>query len=86
MEEHEQVHRRSHAHIHLTEVDEDCHQRDGVRRKVMELKVTPLQQREEGGEWEHGPSQGVRGEEDILTGPHVTERNGVGRVAANSAE
>jgi hypothetical protein len=26
----EQMHRRPHAHIHLTEVHEDRHQRDGV--------------------------------------------------------
>jgi hypothetical protein len=42
MEEPEQMHRRSHAHKHLTEVDEDRHQCKGVRREVMELKVIPL--------------------------------------------
>jgi hypothetical protein len=43
----EQVHQRPHKHIHITKVDEDCHQRDGVRRQVMELKDIVLQKHEE---------------------------------------
>jgi hypothetical protein len=77
VEEPEQAHRRPHAHVHLTEVNEDHHQRDVVRRQVVELKVVGLQQREEeGGEREYEPIQGVEGEEDELTVSQVTERDG----------
>jgi hypothetical protein len=56
VEEPEQAHRRLYTHINLIEVDKDRHQRDGVWRQVMELKVIGLQQCEEGGgEWEYEP-------------------------------
>jgi hypothetical protein len=60
VEEAEQAYRQPQAHIHLTEVNEDHHQHDGVRHQVLELKAVVLQQREEeGGEWGHEPGQGV---------------------------
>jgi hypothetical protein len=46
----EQVHRWPHSHKHLTEVDKDCQQCDGVRRQVLKLKPVMLQQHEEKGE------------------------------------
>jgi hypothetical protein len=49
VEEPEQAHRRPHAHVHLTEVNEDRHQLDGVRRQVVELKAVCQQQHEEEG-------------------------------------
>jgi hypothetical protein len=47
----EQPHRWLYPHVHLVEVDEDDHQSDGVRRKVLQLEPVVLQQREEGGQW-----------------------------------
>jgi hypothetical protein len=77
MEKLKQAHRQSHAHVHLTEVNEDRHQHDRVWWQVMELKAIVLQWREEeGGERECKPSQGIRGEEDELTGPQAAEQNG----------
>jgi predicted polyphosphate/ATP-dependent NAD kinase len=37
------------SHIHLTEVDEDGHQSDGVGREVLQLEPIVLQQCEEEG-------------------------------------
>jgi hypothetical protein len=55
-------------HEHLTEVDEDGHQHDGVGRKVMQLEPVILQQREEeGGQRWHQPGQGVRRKEDEVS-------------------
>jgi hypothetical protein len=68
----EQPHRWPHPHEHLTEVDEDSHQCDGVGGKVLQLEPIILQQREEeGGQWQHQPSQGVHCKEDELSWPHV---------------
>jgi hypothetical protein len=55
VEEPKQARRQSHTHVHLTEVNEDRHQREGVHlqvMEVMELKAVVLQQREEGRERE----------------------------------
>jgi hypothetical protein len=43
----EQPHRWLYPHVHLTEVDEDGHQSDGVGRKMLQLEPVVLQQREE---------------------------------------
>jgi hypothetical protein len=45
----EQPHRWPHPHVHLTEVDEDGHQSDGVGREMLQLEPVVLQQREEEG-------------------------------------
>jgi hypothetical protein len=49
MEKLEQAHQRPHIDEHLTEVDEDCHQCEGVQRQVLKLEIVVLQQREEEG-------------------------------------
>jgi hypothetical protein len=68
----EQLHRWPHPYVHLTKVDENGHQSDGVGREMLQLEPIVLQQREEeGGQWRHQPSQGVRHEEDKVTRPHV---------------
>jgi hypothetical protein len=38
------VHRWPHTHVHLTEVDKDRYQRDGVPRQVVDLKTVILQE------------------------------------------
>jgi hypothetical protein len=53
----EQAHQRPHPHKHLTEVGEDCHQRDGVRRQVLKLKTVVLQQHEEGKSGNTSPAR-----------------------------
>jgi hypothetical protein len=55
-------------------VNEDGHQREGVRRQVVELMVVVLKQRE-GGEWQRKPSHGVGGEEDKFIGLQAIELN-----------
>jgi hypothetical protein len=71
------VHRRPHAHVHLTEVDEDHHQGDGVWRQMMKLETVVLQQCEkEGGHREHEPGQGVGVEENNFVGQQASEQNG----------
>jgi hypothetical protein len=67
----EQPHRWLYPHIHLTKVDEDGHQSNGVGRKMLQLEPILLQQREEGGQRRHQPRQGIRREEDEVPGPHV---------------
>jgi hypothetical protein len=54
-----------HTDEHLTLVDEDRHQNDGVWRQVLQLEPLELQRcEEEGGHRWHKPSRGVAGEED----------------------
>jgi hypothetical protein len=70
--QHEEAPKQPHPHVHLTEVDEDGHQSDELGREVLQLEPVVLQQREEeGGQWRHQPSQGVRHKEDKVTRPHV---------------
>jgi hypothetical protein len=73
----EQPHRWPYPYIHLTEVDKDDHQSDGVRRKMLQLEPVVLQQcEEEGGQRRHQSHQGVRCEEDKVPRPHVGQRCG----------
>jgi hypothetical protein len=73
----DQTHRWSHAHVHLTKVDEDRHQHEGVQHQMVKLEIIVLQQREkEGGRWECEPGQGVGGKLDDFTGPQATKQNG----------
>jgi hypothetical protein len=68
----EQPHRWPHSHEHLAEVDEDGHQRDGVRRKVLQLEPIILEQREkEGGQRRHQPGQGICHKENEVSWLHV---------------
>jgi hypothetical protein len=51
-----------HANEHITEVDEDHQQNEGVWRQVLQLEPVELQQREEeGGQQRHHPSHDVAG-------------------------
>jgi hypothetical protein len=52
-------------------VDKDGHQSDGVGREVLQLEPVVLQQRLDGGQQWHQPSQGVRCKEDEVTRPHI---------------
>jgi hypothetical protein len=75
-EELEQAHRRLHAHIHLTEVDEDCHQGNGLQCQMVELETIVLQQREKkGGCSECEPDQGTGGEENNLAESKANKQN-----------
>jgi hypothetical protein len=66
----DQTHRWPHAHVHLTKVDEDRHQHEGVQHQMVKLEIIVLQQREkEGGRWECEPGQGVGGKLDDFNGP-----------------
>jgi hypothetical protein len=57
VEKPKQAHQRPHANEHITEVDKDRHQREGVRRQVLKLEAVVLQQREEeGGRQEREPN------------------------------
>jgi hypothetical protein len=73
MVEPEEAHRWPHAYVHLAQMHEDLHQGDGVWRQVLQLESTRLQQREEGGEWEHQPGKALGGEVYELTGPQADE-------------
>jgi hypothetical protein len=73
----EQAHQWSCTHEHFTEVGENHHQHDDVRRQVVKLEIIVLQQREEeGGHQESEPGQRVGGEEGNLTALQVGKRNG----------